>query len=111
LVIENAYAELDLAPGASEAEVKAAWRRLVSQWHPDRNKTASALVRMQRINTAYETDPARGVRARLAGGERHGGYATRTRTRPRREAVRSDAASGSRWKRRRWVAPRCFAAT
>jgi molecular chaperone DnaJ len=54
LVIENAYAELGLAPGASEAEVRAAWRRLVSQWHPDRNKTASALGRMQRINTAYE---------------------------------------------------------
>ena len=54
MVIENAYAELGLAPGAGEAEVKAAWRRLVSQWHPDRNKTASALSRMQRINTAYE---------------------------------------------------------
>jgi molecular chaperone DnaJ len=54
LVIENAYAELGLVPGASEAEVKAAWRRLVSQWHPDRNKTANALGRMQRINTAYE---------------------------------------------------------
>ena len=54
MLIDHAYAELGLTPGASEAEVKAAWRRLVSQWHPDRNKTASALGRMQRINTAYE---------------------------------------------------------
>jgi molecular chaperone DnaJ len=54
LLIDHAYAELGLTPGASEAEVKAAWRRLVSQWHPDRNKTTSALGRMQRINTAYE---------------------------------------------------------
>lgn len=54
LLIDHAYAELGLTPDASEAEVKAAWRRLVSQWHPDRNKTASALGRMQRINTAYE---------------------------------------------------------
>ena len=42
MVIENAYAELGLAPGASEAEVREAWRRLVSQWYPDRDKTASA---------------------------------------------------------------------
>jgi len=54
LLIDHAYAELGLTAGASEAEVKAAWRRLVSQWHPDRNQTASALGRMQRINTAYE---------------------------------------------------------
>jgi molecular chaperone DnaJ len=50
----NAYAELGLRPGASEAEVKAAWRRLVSQWHPDRNPSASAVARMQRINLALE---------------------------------------------------------
>jgi molecular chaperone DnaJ len=54
LVIEDAYTELGLNPGATEAQVKAAWRRLVSQWHPDRNKTANALGRIQRINTAYE---------------------------------------------------------
>ena len=54
MLIDDAYAELGLAPGAREAEVKAAWRRLVSQWHPDRNNTATALGRMQRINTAYE---------------------------------------------------------
>jgi molecular chaperone DnaJ len=51
---DAAYAELGLAPGASEHEVKAAWRRLVSQWHPDRNATRQAVDRMQRINRAYE---------------------------------------------------------
>ena len=51
---DNAYAELGLAPGATEREVKAAWRRLVSLWHPDRNDQAGALVRMQRINLAFE---------------------------------------------------------
>ena len=50
----TAYAELGLKPGASEAEVKAAWRRLVSQWHPDRNPGAGAVARMQRINQAFE---------------------------------------------------------
>ena len=52
--IDSAFAELGLRPGASEADVKAAWRRLVSQWHPDRNASASAPARMQRINRAVE---------------------------------------------------------
>ena len=51
---DNAYAELGLAPGASEAEVKAAWRRLVSMWHPDRNSSANAVQKMQRLNEALE---------------------------------------------------------
>ncbi len=51
----TAYAELGLKPDATEADVKAAWRRLVSQWHPDRNPSAHAGARMQRINLALET--------------------------------------------------------
>jgi molecular chaperone DnaJ len=51
---ENAYAELGLRPGANEAEVKAAWRRLVSLWHPDRNASRNAVDKMQRINEAFE---------------------------------------------------------
>lgn len=50
----SAYAELGLKPDATEADVKAAWRRLVSQWHPDRNASSSAVARMQRINQALE---------------------------------------------------------
>ena len=52
--IDNPFAELGLAPGATEREVKAAWRRLVSQWHPDRNGSAAAVAKMQRINRAVE---------------------------------------------------------
>ncbi|HSW04811.1 DnaJ C-terminal domain-containing protein [Aquabacterium sp.] len=52
--IDRAYAELGLPPDASDAQVKAAWRRLVSHWHPDRNASAEAARRMQRINGAYE---------------------------------------------------------
>lgn len=51
---DDAYAELGLDPGASAAEVKAAWRRLAAQWHPDRNRSAGAIGRMQRINRALE---------------------------------------------------------
>lgn len=52
--IVEAYAELGLAPGASEREIKAAWRRLVSRWHPDRNPSPQAIGRMQRLNHAFE---------------------------------------------------------
>lgn len=53
--IDNAFAELGLTPDATEPEVKAAWRRLVSRWHPDRNDSAAAVAKMQRINRAVET--------------------------------------------------------
>ena len=59
--INQAYAELGLAPTASEHEIKAAWRRLVSQWHPDRNTSASAVAKMQRINRAVEAIRRAGV--------------------------------------------------
>lgn len=51
---DQAFAELGLPAGASASEVKAAWRRLASRWHPDRNASAQAVARMQRINQAFE---------------------------------------------------------
>jgi molecular chaperone DnaJ len=61
--IDNAFAELGLTPGATEPEVKAAWRRLVSRWHPDRNDSAAAVAKMQRINRAVETIRRAGLRS------------------------------------------------
>ena len=60
---DNAFAELGLAPGATETEVKAAWRRLVSQWHPDRNDSSGAVAKMQRINQALKEIRLSGYRA------------------------------------------------
>lgn len=54
LSIEDAYVALGITPGAPAEEVKAAWRRLASRWHPDRNPSAEAAALMQRINGAYE---------------------------------------------------------
>ena len=53
--LHAAYAELGLDPSASEGEVKSAWRRLVSQWHPDRNPSAAAVTKMQKVNQAFKT--------------------------------------------------------
>ncbi|MBC5785749.1 DnaJ domain-containing protein [Ramlibacter sp. USB13] len=52
--IEDPYATLGLTPEASDAQIKAAWRRLSARWHPDRNATPQALERIQRINRAVE---------------------------------------------------------
>lgn len=51
---QEAYQELGLNPSASDAQLKATWRRLVAAWHPDRNTTAGADKRMQLINKAYQ---------------------------------------------------------
>ncbi|MDM0078020.1 DnaJ C-terminal domain-containing protein [Variovorax sp. J2P1-59] len=61
---ENAFTELGLAPDATDSEVKAAWRRLVSQWHPDRNDSSDAVAKMQRINQAFEEIRRAGTRVR-----------------------------------------------
>ena len=34
--LAEAYRTLDLSPGASDADVKRAWRELTKVWHPDR---------------------------------------------------------------------------
>jgi molecular chaperone DnaJ len=55
LITDHAYAELGLPLDASEQDIKSAWRRLVSQWHPDRNDSAQAVAKIQRINQAFES--------------------------------------------------------
>lgn len=52
--LDDSYRELGLDPESSDAEVKAAWRRLAARWHPDRNASPQALRKIQRINRALE---------------------------------------------------------
>ena len=54
------YAVLGVEPGASQATIKAAWRRLAREHHPDVSgadaaSTRAATRRMAQINAAYET--------------------------------------------------------
>lgn len=55
------YQTLGLARHAEAAVVKAAYRALVSLYHPDRNPAPDAIERIQRINIAHDvlSDPAR----------------------------------------------------
>jgi len=49
------YEVLGVSRGASEAEIKRAYRQLAMKWHPDRNPgDASAEAKFKEINEAYE---------------------------------------------------------
>ena len=85
--IDSAFDELGVTPDATEREVKAAWRRLVSQWHPDRNSSAAAVVKMQRLNRAFEA-------IRQAGFRQPGPSATTGGARPDDHATADRNASG-----------------
>jgi curved DNA-binding protein len=55
------YDALGVAPTASEAEIKTAFRRLARKFHPDVSKEAGAEERFKAINEAYEAlrDPGK----------------------------------------------------
>lgn len=53
------YQILGLEKGASQDEIKKAYRKLALKWHPDKNKSTEAEKRFKEINQAYEvlSDP------------------------------------------------------
>ena len=54
------YAVLGLAPDATLAEIKRAFRQKASSYHPDRNTAPDAPARFRAVQTAWEvlSDPA-----------------------------------------------------
>ncbi|MDE2026479.1 MAG: DnaJ domain-containing protein [Patescibacteria group bacterium] len=48
------YAVLGVAKGATDAEIKSAYRKLALQYHPDRNKTKQAEEKFKEVTKAYE---------------------------------------------------------
>lgn len=48
------YETLGVAQGASDAEIKSAYRKKALEWHPDRNKSEGAAEKFKEINRAYE---------------------------------------------------------
>ncbi|KAJ0965832.1 hypothetical protein J5N97_026970 [Dioscorea zingiberensis] len=52
--LNNQYRTLRVQPGASETEVKRAFRQLALQYHPDVCKGSNCGVQFHRINEAYD---------------------------------------------------------
>ena len=48
------YNMLGVSKNASDAEIKAAYRKQALKWHPDRNKSAEATEKFKEINKAFE---------------------------------------------------------
>ncbi|KKP50574.1 MAG: hypothetical protein UR42_C0025G0001, partial [Candidatus Roizmanbacteria bacterium GW2011_GWA2_33_33] len=48
------YETLGVSKGASDAEIKTAYRRQALKWHPDRNKTTEASGKFKDVTKAYE---------------------------------------------------------
>ena len=51
---KSLYKTLEINEGASEAEIKKAYRKLARQYHPDVNQDPSAEEKFKEINSAYE---------------------------------------------------------
>lgn len=48
------YGILGLTPSCSEDDIKAAYRKLAKEWHPDINKSPEATEKFKEIQKAYE---------------------------------------------------------
>jgi len=72
------YSVLGVERGASDAEIKRAFRRLAQQWHPDVNQEPAAQERFKEINEAYQvlSDPQRRQQYDLFGRTGIGGFGT-----------------------------------
>ena len=51
---KSLYETLEITDGASESEIKKAYRKLARKYHPDVNKDPSAEDKFKEINSAYE---------------------------------------------------------
>ncbi len=64
------YAELGVARGASEADIKKAYRKLAKELHPDKNKdNPRATERFSQVTRAYDILTDKDKRARYDRGE------------------------------------------
>jgi molecular chaperone DnaJ len=85
MAVGDFYELLGVERGASDADIKKAYRKLAQRWHPDVNQEPEAALKFKEINEAYQvlSDPERRQRYDLFGtagtdgapGQGFGGFA------------------------------------
>ena len=76
-MIDDPYKVLGLEPGASDEDVKRAYRRLAKKYHPDLNPgDPVAAKKMQQVNAAYEQIKNQEKAQQSAGSQGYGGWNT-----------------------------------
>lgn len=53
---QDPYSVLGISRSASTKEIKQAYKRLVMEWHPDKNDSPEAKEKIMDINRAYEVN-------------------------------------------------------
>ena len=110
-MIEDPYKVLGVSPGASDEEIKRAYRRLAKKYHPDINPgDPVAAKKMQQVNAAYEqiknpeknqrTDPFGGYHQQQSEGQYQQAafqYIRFHRFREALNALQSDTNRNARW--------------
>lgn len=54
MTVKNHFQTLGIKAGATEDEIKKAYRTLAKKWHPDKNKEAGAEEKFKEISAAYD---------------------------------------------------------
>jgi DnaJ-class molecular chaperone len=67
--MRDPYDVLGVAKGASQAEIKSAFRKLAKKFHPDQSKDPKAKERFAEVNSAYEIVGDKDKRAQFDRGE------------------------------------------